>query len=249
MHELSLHFHLHIYQLVCFRLSLTLLKSQRQMTKPSEFLWFQFLCLLQKCHIIIYFRSSHVESLPFVTLGRFMVKISGWQCVLTFPHSGRPGWVLVLSPVMESLFSFLARRSSAICRPMAFMSFLLRADVMYMCISRKRPDRQQSFIRPLILSSLFLSYRSTYLTPSHLLAPRLPGPSQVWSVSWQTIQMTSGLCWSRWSRPAGSNTDAVLTNMLSKAFDELWCVTADPRWGFLTLRSFMSLSLMFSHQE
>lgn len=40
---------------------------------------------------------------------------------------------------MESFFSFLARRSRAICRPMAFMSFLPSAEVMYMCSSRKRP--------------------------------------------------------------------------------------------------------------
>lgn len=73
---------------------------------------------------------------------------------LTFPHSGRPGWVLVLSPVIESLFSFLARRSSAICRPMAFMSFLLSADVMYMCISRKRPNKHQLCVNERTAASL-----------------------------------------------------------------------------------------------
>lgn len=44
---------------------------------------------------------------------------------------------------MESLFSFLASRSSAICRPIAFISFLLRAEVMYICISKKRPEHKQ----------------------------------------------------------------------------------------------------------
>lgn len=34
-----------------------------------------------------------------------------------------------------SSFSFLARRSRAICKPMAFTSFLLSAEVMYMCSS------------------------------------------------------------------------------------------------------------------
>lgn len=39
--------------------------------------------------------------------------------------------------------------------------------------------------------------------PPHLLAPRQPDPSPVLSANWRTTRMTSGLCWSRWSRPAG----------------------------------------------
>lgn len=61
---------------------------------------------------------------------------SGAGPALTLLQSGRPGWVLVRSPVMESLCSLAASRSRAICSPIAFMSFLLRADVMYMCISK-----------------------------------------------------------------------------------------------------------------
>lgn len=66
-------------------------------------------------------------------------RVWGAAPVLTLLQSGRPGWVLVRSPVIESFCSLAARRSRAICSPMAFMSFLLRADVMYMCISRNRP--------------------------------------------------------------------------------------------------------------
>lgn len=58
----------------------------------------------------------------------------------------------------------------------------------------------------------------------HLLAPRQPGPSPVWSVNWQTIQMTSGLCWSRWSRPAGSKTDSCphQTHFITPQHNERW---------------------------
>ncbi len=59
---------------------------------------------------------------------------------------------------------------------------------------------------------LIILYRAAFLCHSapplsHLLAPHRPGPSPAWSINWQTIQMTSGLCWSRWSQPAGSKTD------------------------------------------
>lgn len=77
------------------------------------------------------------------------------------------------------------------------------------------------------------------MSPSpHLLVPHLPDPSPVWSVNWRTIRMTSGLCWSRWSRPAGSKP--LMSTSLTLLHDECWR---------LTLRNFMSLSLRFSHQE
>ena len=67
-------------------------------------------------------------------------------CGITFKNNniftsfqfGLPAWVRVLRPVIRSRFSFLWIRSKAICRPIAFMSVFDSADVMYMCISRKR---------------------------------------------------------------------------------------------------------------
>lgn len=54
----------------------------------------------------------------------------------TFSQSGLPACVFVLKPVMRSLFCFLWIKSSAIWRPMALTSVFLRAEVMYMCMSR-----------------------------------------------------------------------------------------------------------------
>lgn len=52
----------------------------------------------------------------------------------------RPPWLGARLEARDGvLFSFLATRSRAICRPMAFMSFLPSAEVAYMCSSRKRP--------------------------------------------------------------------------------------------------------------
>lgn len=168
------------------------------------------------------------------------------QCVLTLPHSGRPGWVLVLSPVMESLFSFLARRSSAICRPMAFMSFLLSADVMYMCISRKRPDgrQQRCYFSP-----------SGIPPPDHGAPLRVPpsGSSSAWSISSLVSRLTnhSNDFWSlliqmKSTCRVQNRLKSTSTHMKTHRFSKLM---SKRRGGFLTLRNFMSLSLMFSHQE
>ena len=58
--------------------------------------------------------------------------------ILTLSQSGLPACVLVLRPVMRSLLFFLCIKSNAICSPIALMSFLPTADVMYMCSSRNR---------------------------------------------------------------------------------------------------------------
>ena len=54
----------------------------------------------------------------------------------TLFQSGLPVWVLVFKPVMRSRFSFLWMRSKAIWRPIAFISVLCSADVMYKWKSR-----------------------------------------------------------------------------------------------------------------
>ncbi len=111
--------------------------------------------------------------------------------LLTLAQSGLPGCVRVRRPVMESLFSFLASRSRAICRPMAFISFLLRAEVMYMCISKKRPENiKTSMILPTFQCQPHLPLSSVLSYP---LALRLPGPSPAWSRDSQTTQRISDL--------------------------------------------------------
>ncbi len=128
------------------------------------------------------------------------------MALLTLAQSGLPGCVRVRRPVMESFFSFLARRSRAICRPMAFISFLLRAEVMYMCISKKRPENIKTcMIEPSVptaspsFSSSLLPSGSSSAWSSSSLVKRLTNHSKdFWS---RLIQMKS-TCRNEWMNDA-----------------------------------------------
>lgn len=134
---------------------------------------------------------------------------------------------------MESLFSFLASRSSAICSPMAFMSFLLSADVMYMCISRNRPGGEEERLVRLFLAAPLGRGNLTFRLLISLVHLKL---------GQQADEPLKGLL-------VPVDPDEVHLVGVQGTISGALTKQSAPAALFLTLRNFMSLSFMFSHQE